>query len=145
MIASFPRTTARIQQWLSSCEVEANVKNSVQPLSHTQAAANSASELKIRCVTKPGRSSSRTPTGSPDKRSPKTHNDIDPGRYRTCLKIQLDSDKLTENRDQATKSPSYTPIQSPVRSPTTTALNNYSPCLKTHGSSAIEHYNAVFL
>ncbi|CAF0847476.1 unnamed protein product [Rotaria sordida] len=113
-----PRKTERIQQWLSSCETkeELDMQKNLLILSKN---TSPKSQLKMRCSIKPIRQQSSSPKHNHDKNlSTKINNDefIEPGRFRSCLKIQLEKNESTTNyRSRASSATSkYNQQQKPI-------------------------------
>jgi hypothetical protein len=90
--APLPRKTERIQQWLSSCGRKE--EETIQSLSPN-------TQLKMRCVVKPIRLSSSSPERYQDKNLLSNMNEIEPGRFRSCLKIHLETNEPTNYRSRA--------------------------------------------
>jgi len=74
-----PRKTEQIQQWLSTCDTKDECNNQVQ--------------YKMRCTAKSIRPQSPSP--------PITQHDTEPGRFRSCLKINLENTEPTKQRSRA--------------------------------------------
>ncbi|CAF4609599.1 unnamed protein product [Rotaria sp. Silwood1] len=95
---TLPRQTERIQQWLSSCETkeELDMQNNLLTVSQNTSPKN---QLKMRCITKPIRQPSTSPQHYHDKKlSTKINNEFsEPGRFRSCLKINLEKNEPTKN------------------------------------------------
>lgn len=91
-----PRHTDRIHQWLSTCEAkEANLSS--------QRPTSPQTQIKMRCIAKPIRHPSLSP---PPILSPPINTQVEPGRFRSCLKIQLEPNELTNHRSRASSSTS---------------------------------------
>lgn len=91
-----PRKTERIQQWLSTCETRAEEASIPQNLSPNN-------QYKMRCVAKPIRHPSppSQPILSEKSLSPSNMNEVEPGRFRTSLKIHLEPNESTNPRSRA--------------------------------------------
>ncbi len=97
--ATLPRQTDRIQQWLSACETKEDLPlpSNISP----------QSQLKIRCMAKSIRHSSPSAQHTPEKSlSPPIKNEIEPGRFRSCLKIHLETNEPSNHRTRASSATS---------------------------------------
>lgn len=77
-----PRKTEQIQQWLSNCETK-DEQVSIEHLPSPNI------QYKMRCTAK------IIPPKSP---SPPTNHDLEPARFRSCLKIHLESTDVSPNQ-----------------------------------------------
>ncbi|CAM4743302.1 unnamed protein product [Rotaria magnacalcarata] len=102
-----PKKTERIQQWLSSCErkAELNMENNLSSLSQS---TSPNTQLKMRCITKSKRPPSLSPQLYYEKNQPTVEiNEIEPTRFRSCLKINLEKNEPANH--QRSRPPSTTP------------------------------------
>lgn len=94
-LADSPKKTERIQQWLSTCETKPQEIPASRSLSPN-------SQYKMRCVAKATRHPSPPQQFQPEKNIlPSANNAVEPGRYRTSLKIQLETNEPTHPRSRA--------------------------------------------
>ncbi|CAM4917460.1 unnamed protein product [Rotaria socialis] len=101
-----PKKTERIQQWLSACErkEELNMQNNLSSLSQS---TSPKTQLKMRCIAKPNRPSSLSPQLYYEKNLPTVEiNEIEPTRFRSCLKINLEKNEPANH--QRSRPPSTT-------------------------------------
>lgn len=130
-----PRTTARIHQWLSTCELDEATTDNTQ--------TNKDSHVKYRCVTKSNRTKSVTPKQSPERHVLSNRNETDSGVYRSSLRIQLDHE-VNEPFFEDTTSHRYSAV-SPMNRNTTKNNHHYPSTPPSYRASFPESYNAVYL
>ena len=96
-LAVLPRKTERIQQWLSTCETKEEVVIPENTSPKTQ--------YKMRCIAKAIRHPSPSSQHYPENNlSPPIRQEPEPGRFRSCLKIHLETIQTTDHRSRASSS-----------------------------------------
>jgi hypothetical protein len=97
--AVLPRKTERIQQWLSSCETKEDV-SVPKPISPN-------TQYKMRFIAKPNRHPSLSPQRYHEQTPPPSINiEVEPARFRSCLKIHLETNEPTNHRSRASSATS---------------------------------------
>jgi hypothetical protein len=90
---TLPKRTERIQEWLSSCQIkdEFDPQGNASLLPHT---TSPKTQLKMRCIGKPMRHPSPSSQYYHDRNlSAIINNEIEPGRFRSSLKIHLETNE----------------------------------------------------
>jgi hypothetical protein len=120
-----PQKTERVQQWLSSCP--ARVDECRQHHQQTTMEHESRpTQLKMRCIAKPLRSTSTSPLYHPSKSTSTSSDriDIEPGRFRSCLKIELDTNDYEHERIRSSPM-KHRHMQTPVQKQTDDRLQGF--------------------
>jgi hypothetical protein len=93
--ATLPRKTERIHQWLSSCEIKES--NNISP----------TNQVKMRCISKSVPHPASSLQYCQDKTVPPSiKNETEPGRFRSCLKIHLETNESPNHRSRQSSSTS---------------------------------------
>ncbi|CAF0872469.1 unnamed protein product [Adineta steineri] len=90
---TIPKKSERIQEWLSSCDTreESDSQNNLSLRNHNT--TSPTTQLKIRCMAKPMRYSSPVSPSYAQNHLPSINNEIEPGRFRTSVKINLETNE----------------------------------------------------
>ncbi|UJR37809.1 hypothetical protein I4U23_030499 [Adineta vaga] len=141
-----PKRTERIHEWLSTC----NIREEVDPQNNLSTSTHDTSptaQVKIRCTAKPIRPYSLSPINDHETNYlPLTNDEIEPGRFRTSLKIHLETNEPTNPQTRIASVTSRQNLRSPSTYNEDSDTNDYRYCQRdTLSPSFSRDHQAVYL